>query len=90
MIKIPEDLKNRLKACRSLPSVPAVAIKIMELCEQDDIGMPEVATVLARDPALAAKVLKVANSAIYGVRAQVTTLDRAIAIMGINAVSASR
>ncbi len=86
MIKIPEDLKNRLKACRSLPSVPAVAIKIMELCEQDDIGMPEVATVLARDPALAAKVLKVANSAIYGVRAQVTTLDRAIAIMGINAV----
>jgi diguanylate cyclase (GGDEF)-like protein len=86
MIQIPEQIQNRLKACRSLPSVPAVAIKIMELCEQDDVGMPEVATVLARDPALAAKVLKVANSAIYGVRSQVTTLDRAIAIMGINAV----
>jgi diguanylate cyclase (GGDEF)-like protein len=86
MIQIPKQIQDTLKACRSLPSVPAVAIKIMELCEQDDVGMPEVATVLARDPALAAKVLKVANSAIYGVRSQVTTLDRAIAIMGINAV----
>jgi diguanylate cyclase (GGDEF)-like protein len=86
MIQIPEQIQTRLKACRSLPSVPAVAIKIMELCEQDDVGMPEVAAVLARDPALAAKVLKIANSAIYGVRSQVTTLDRAIAIMGINAV----
>ena len=61
------------------------AIRIMELCEQDDVGTTEVASVLARDPALAAKVLKVANSAICGVRSHVTTLDRAIAIMGINA-----
>lgn len=86
MAQIPEELKNRLKNCRSLPSIPAVAIKIIELCERDDIGTPEVARVLAHDPALAAKVLKVANSAIYGVRTQVTALDRAIAIMGINAV----
>ncbi len=71
MIKIPEDVKDRLKARRSLPSVPAVAIKIMELSEQDDIGTPEVAAVLARDPALAAKVLKVANAASYGVRCRV-------------------
>lgn len=86
MIEIPAQLQSKLKSCRTLPSVPAVAIKIMELCEQDDVGTTEVAAVLARDPALAAKVLKVANSAIYGVRSQVTTLDRAIAIMGINAV----
>jgi diguanylate cyclase (GGDEF)-like protein len=86
MIEIPAELQDKLKACRTLPSIPAVALKIMELCEQDDIGTADVASVLARDPALSAKVLKVANSAIYGVRAQVTTLDRAIAIMGTNAV----
>jgi len=86
MIEIPQELQNQLRSCRTLPSVPAVAIKIMELCDQDDVGIPEVAAVLSRDPALAAKVLKVANSVIYGVRSQVTTLDRALAIMGINAV----
>jgi diguanylate cyclase (GGDEF)-like protein len=86
MTEIPEKLQSRLKSCNSLPSVPAVAIRIMELCNLDDVGTAEVATLLARDPALAAKVLKVANSAIYGIRSQITTLDRAIAIMGINTV----
>src|SRR5665647_2097702 len=86
MIEIPQELQIQLRACRTLPSVPAVAIKIMELCDQDDVGIPEVAAGLSRDPALAAKGLKFANSVIYGVRSQVTTLDWALAIMGINAV----
>jgi diguanylate cyclase (GGDEF)-like protein len=85
MIEIPDSLQKRLSSCQSLPSAPAVAIKIINLCRQDDTGIPEIATVLARDPALAAKVLKTANSALYGVRFPVTTLERAISMMGINA-----
>jgi diguanylate cyclase (GGDEF)-like protein len=85
MIEIPGSLQNRLKSCQTLPSVPAVAIKFIDLCKKDDIGIPEIASVLAHDPALAASVLKVANSALYGVRSPVTTLERAISILGINA-----
>jgi diguanylate cyclase (GGDEF)-like protein len=83
--QIPESLLNRIKACRTLPSVPAVAVKVLELCEQEEVAIAQIAAVLSRDPALAAKVLKVANSAFYGVRSQVTTLERAVSIMGINA-----
>ncbi len=85
MVKLPESLEQKLKSCRTLPSVPTVVIEVLDLCESEDTGITEIARVLARDPALTAKVLRVANSAFYGMRSQVTTVDRAISIMGINA-----
>ncbi len=85
MAELPDSLQQRLQSCRTLPSIPTVVIEVLNLCEREDIGISEIAKVLARDPALAAKVLRIANSAFYGVRAQVTTVDRAISILGINA-----
>jgi diguanylate cyclase (GGDEF)-like protein len=85
MISLPESLQILLKSCRTLPSVPAVALEVLDLCQDDEVSIGQVAKVLIRDPALSAKVLKVANSPWYGVRAQVTTLDRAVTILGINA-----
>ncbi len=85
MIPLPADLQTRLKACKTLPSVPAVVLEVLDLCQSDDINIGQVGKVLARDPALASKVLTVANSPWYGVRSQITTLERAIMILGINA-----
>ena len=85
MPEIPATLQDRLKSCQTLPSVPAVAIDIIQLSKQEDIGISQVAAVLARDPAIVAKVLRAANSAFYVVRSEVTTLERAISIMGTNA-----
>jgi diguanylate cyclase (GGDEF)-like protein len=85
MIQLPENLQTALKRCRTLPSVPAVVLEVLDLCQDDGVSIGQVAKVLARDPALSAKVLKVANSPWYGVRSQVTTLERAITILGINA-----
>ncbi len=85
MTSLPESLQLQLKACRTLPSVPAVVLQVLDICQDESVGIGQVAKVLARDPALSGKVLKVANSAWYGVRSQVTTLERAITILGVNA-----
>ena len=82
---LPETLINQLKACRTLPSVPAVVLEVLEICQNDTVSIGQIAKILVRDPALSGKVLKVANSPYYGVRSQVTTLERAVAILGINA-----
>ncbi len=84
-VELPLPLQEALKACRTLPSVPVVVLEVLDLCQDDDIGIGKVAKTIARDPALTAKVLKVANSPWYGVRAQVKTLDRAVTLLGINA-----
>ncbi|MBN2317805.1 MAG: GGDEF domain-containing protein [Acidobacteria bacterium] len=84
-ISLPEPLKLQLKACRTLPSIPAVVLEVLDICQDEDVSIGQVSKVLMRDPALSGKILKVANSPYYGVRSQVTTLERAVTILGINA-----
>lgn len=85
MVELPEKLKKTLSNCSTLPSAPGAVFEILELCRDQDISTTKVAKVLSRDPALSAKTLTVANSPLFGVRTQVTTVDRAVALLGINA-----
>jgi HD-like signal output (HDOD) protein len=55
------------------------------LCDPD-LGTPEVADIVLREPGLAARVLKVANSAYYGFSRNIATLDRALIVLGLDAV----
>ncbi len=82
---LPKSLELQLKACRTLPSMPAVVLQVLDICQDEDVSIGQVSKVLIRDPALSGKILRVANSPFYGVRSQITTLERAVTIMGINA-----
>jgi diguanylate cyclase (GGDEF)-like protein len=84
-LNLPVDLLNALELCRTLPSVPAVVLQVLDLTQDPNVSASGLAKVVARDPALAAKFLKVANSAWCGVRKEITTLDRAINLIGLNA-----
>jgi HD-like signal output (HDOD) protein len=55
------------------------------LCDPD-LGAREVADIVLREPGLAARVLKVANSVYYGQSRNIATLDRALLILGLDAV----
>lgn len=59
-----EDIRKRLLVAR-LPSPPQTLLKLLSLCQSDDTGIHELADLIANDPALSAKVLKVAHSAAY-------------------------
>lgn len=83
--QLPDRLLERLRNCRSLPSVPGVVLEILRIGQDEEAGTAEVAAAIMRDPALTAKVLRVANSALYGGCAQATTVDRAVSMIGLNA-----
>jgi diguanylate cyclase (GGDEF)-like protein len=82
--KLPPYLAQALQTCRTLPSIPGVVLEVLDLSQDPDIGTAEIARVLSRDPALVAKILKVANSAWIGVRREVTTLGQAVNLLGTN------
>jgi diguanylate cyclase (GGDEF)-like protein len=84
-ILFPGDLQEQLNSCKTLPNVPAVVMNVVDMCGDDKVSLGRIARVLGRDPALAATVLKVANSAYYWVASEVKTLDRAVCTLGINA-----
>ena len=80
------EVLERLENCSSLPTLPGVALQILELCEREDVVMSEMAATIGQDPALSARVLQIVNSASYGLQRQVETLDHALALLGVNAV----
>ncbi len=71
----------------SLPTLPAVAVQLLKLSEDPTTDIHEVARVIKTDPAIMAKILKSTNSSYFGFRSEVTSIDRAIPLLGATMVT---
>jgi diguanylate cyclase (GGDEF)-like protein len=80
-----QDFENRLKAQVDFPSPSRVAPEIIALARDPDIEMAKVAQAVGRDPAMTAKILRIANSAFYAQRRPSQNLRQALVIIGLNA-----
>ncbi|MCA3016959.1 MAG: HDOD domain-containing protein [Myxococcaceae bacterium] len=69
-----------------LPRLPSVALEILEVSRRPNARIEDLGALLEREPVLAAKVLKLANSALYGAPMAVTTLKQALIRMGLATV----
>ncbi len=77
---------NELMESANLPTIPAVAVQIIALVQQEDLDIDLLAETIARDPALAARVLKTANSGFYGRPRSVTRIRDAVMVLGLRSV----
>ena len=84
MEQLSDSLLTMLKTCTDLPSPPAIATKIIELSSCETSGLSEVADVVSIDPALSAKLLRMANSPLYTKQRKVENLRQAILLFGLN------
>ncbi len=66
-----------------LPTISAVAHALIATLDNDDVSTRTVAAIIGRDPALTAKLLRLANSARFGASRAVASLDEAITLIGI-------
>lgn len=69
-----------------LPTVPDVASKVLDVLDDPDSGAEDVRAVIERDAALTARILKVSNSAMYGIPAEISSVGQAISLIGARAV----
>ncbi|MDA8454483.1 HDOD domain-containing protein [Acidovorax sp. GBBC 3334] len=69
-----------------LPTMPDVARELIATMHDDDIPFEKVRNAIARDPALTAKLIRLANSARFGLPRSVSSLDDAITMVGLNQV----
>jgi len=77
---------QRVFARAKLPTSPAVASRILALMKEPDSSAADFGSVIRADPALAARLLKTANCALYAQRTPVTTIDRAVTVLGLERV----
>jgi len=66
-----------------LPSLPEVALKIRQLAEDPDVNLNKMAEMISHDPALSARIMKIANSAFVGRGIHVNTLHQATTRIGL-------
>ena len=76
------DFQSVVRSIRDLPPMPAVATKVLELLGDPNVNYGKLGETISGDPAVSARLLKVANSAFYSMKRQIKTLDHAIAIVG--------
>src|SRR5690554_1139490 len=57
---------DAILSCTNLPSLPAIAVRLLELTDDPDVAIGEIAREVQQDQALAAKVLRTVNSSFYG------------------------
>lgn len=86
MARAQERTLQNILTSADLPTLPAVASKVLELTAHEEVSLSEVITLITQDISLSAKILKVANSAFYNFHQQIVSVQQAISLLGINAV----
>ena len=75
-------------ALRLLPPFPAVANRVLSLVDNEDVGAGQVGEIIRLDPTFTAEILRVANSALFGVRREITSVTQAVNLLGLDRVKA--
>ena len=81
-----QDLLDRVLRSPRLPSLPTIALEVIELAQQPEVEFREIAETIQHDPALSSKILKTVNSAFYGQVREISTISRALQVLGLNSV----
>ena len=82
--KIPDKILQQVSA---FPSMPKAAIKLRALISKKDVSIAEIEKILRHDPGLAANVLRLANSAFFGLPSKVNNLKHAVMLLGVKRFS---
>lgn len=81
-----EALPETLFREENLPSLPTVALEVLRLSRDERVSVEDMGEVIASDPALSAKILKLANSSLYRRSEEITTLPKASVLLGVKTV----
>src|SRR5213080_4144684 len=81
-----DELLKKLKVCPNLPSLPAIAMQVLDLAQRDEVDIAEIARVISKDPAMSSKILRTVNSSFYGRPQSISTISHALVILGLQSV----
>ena len=79
-------VSRAIEGISHIATLPEITLKIIELVEDPTSTAQDLHNVISNDPALCSRILKVVNSAFYGLPRQIGSMNRAIVLLGLNAV----
>ena len=79
---------SKIWTSSQLPTLPLVAMKLVEISKQPETGAKDIARLIKTDPAISAKILTAVNSASAGIGSDVSSIDQAVPLLGMTEVTA--
>ncbi len=78
------ELLKQIAANPSIPSPPTVVLQVLDKASQQDCTIADLCKIIQVDPGLAGRILRIVNSATFGLSRPVTSIQRALAVVGLN------
>ncbi|MBN1130924.1 MAG: HDOD domain-containing protein [Chitinispirillaceae bacterium] len=82
MASTPLELEEKFRNLPTLPTLPEIASRLMAMINNPLVSTNDVASVIMQDPSLSARVLRLANSAFYGMPGKINTINHAVVLLG--------
>jgi putative nucleotidyltransferase with HDIG domain len=82
------ELTQVVQRLRDLPALPSIVLDLISSFGREDVDVTTLAEKMSRDQAMAAKILRLANSSFYGLPARVKTVRQAIVVLGFDSARA--
>ncbi len=83
-----DDLQQVVSRIDSLPSLPSIYVELVQALKSENTSIATVGAIVAKDPGLAAKLLKLANSSYFGRPQQISDPAKAVSLLGLDLVRA--
>lgn len=81
-----DSFKKSLRQVKNLPTLPGIVVKLTKMAADPDTTTEQMGKVISRDHILAAKLLRLVNSAFYGFPQKISSLSSAIILLGFNVI----
>jgi HD-like signal output (HDOD) protein len=81
------ELEEQFKHLTNLPTLPEIASRLMTMVNDPLVSTSDVAAIIAQDPSLSSRVLRLSNSAFYGMPGKINTIHHAVVLLGFKIIT---
>lgn len=81
-----KKIREILQGVKTVAALPGPAQKILAMLQDPDVDVDQIAKVIALEPTLVALILKIVNSAFYGLRSRINTISQAMVVLGLKKI----
>ena len=85
-MKVQKPVLNKLSTFNNLPTLPHILLKLLDACNRENVDFDAVADLVEKDPSLSAKLLKLVNSAYFGLPQKILGIGQAVVYVGTSTI----
>jgi putative nucleotidyltransferase with HDIG domain len=82
----PDEILKKLNTIKDIPTLPTIVFELNELLQDPNTPITDISDIIEKDQAMSLRVLKLVNSAFYGIHKEVNDIGNAIVLLGFNTV----